>query len=41
MSPAEALPVERAEFVKLFDTADQREGVAAFLEKRKPQWLNA
>jgi enoyl-CoA hydratase/carnithine racemase len=41
MSPVEALPVERAEFVKLFDTADQREGVAAFLEKRKPQSLNA
>lgn len=41
MPPGEALPDERAEFVKLFDTADQREGVNAFLEKRAPQWRNA
>jgi 1,4-dihydroxy-2-naphthoyl-CoA synthase len=27
--------------VKLFDTVDQKEGVNAFLEKRKPAWKNA
>ena len=32
----EALAVERAAFQKLFDSADQKEGMAAFLEKRKP-----
>jgi enoyl-CoA hydratase/carnithine racemase len=32
---------ERARFVELFSTEDQREGVNAFLEKRKPQWKNA
>lgn len=31
---------EREEFVDLFDTEDQREGVTAFLEKRPPQWRN-
>jgi 1,4-dihydroxy-2-naphthoyl-CoA synthase len=25
----------------LFSTADQKEGVNAFLEKRKPEWKNA
>jgi len=35
------LPVEREAFVDLFDTLDQREGVQAFLEKRKPAWKNA
>ena len=35
-----ALPLEREKFVALFDTADQKEGVTAFLEKRKPQWVN-
>jgi enoyl-CoA hydratase/carnithine racemase len=35
------LPRERDAFVALFDTADQKEGVAAFLEKRAPQWKNA
>jgi enoyl-CoA hydratase/carnithine racemase len=35
---AAALAVERERFVDLFDGADQREGVAAFLEKRKPVW---
>jgi len=28
-------------FVDLFDTLDQKEGVQAFLEKRKPVWKNA
>ncbi len=31
---------EREAFVRLFDTQDQAEGVNAFLEKRKPQWVN-
>lgn len=34
------LPIEREAFVDLFDTQDQREGVMAFLEKRKPEWRN-
>ncbi len=34
------LPVERERFVDLFDTLDQKEGVNAFLEKRKPEWRN-
>lgn len=38
---AEGLPLEREWFVDLFDTADQKEGVNAFLEKRAPQWKNA
>jgi enoyl-CoA hydratase/carnithine racemase len=33
-----ALAVERERFVDLFDSPDQREGVNAFLEKRKPRW---
>ncbi len=28
-------------FVQLFDTKDQKEGVEAFLDKRKPNWQNA
>lgn len=38
--PAQNLIHEREAFVKLFDTMDQREGVQAFLEKRKPVWQN-
>ena len=32
---------ERDEFINLFDTNGQQEGVQAFLEKRKPQWTNS
>jgi hypothetical protein len=35
------LALERERFVDLFDGADQREGVSAFLEKRKPRWQAA
>ena len=38
--PQEALVAERDAFLTLFDTEDQREGVAAFLEKRPPRWRN-
>ncbi|MES1944024.1 enoyl-CoA hydratase [Salinisphaera sp. PC39] len=38
--PAWNLPAEREAFVGLFDTADQAEGVNAFLEKRSPEWKN-
>lgn len=38
---ASALVAEREAFVDLFDTADQAEGVNAFLAKRAPQWSNA
>jgi enoyl-CoA hydratase/carnithine racemase len=34
------LPTERESFLALFDTADQKEGVNAFLQKRKPEWSN-
>lgn len=33
-----ALALERERFIDLFDGADQREGVNAFLAKRKPVW---
>lgn len=36
----QALPLERELFANLFDTQDQSEGVAAFLEKRKANWKN-
>ena len=38
MPRAAALAVERERFVDLFDSPNQRERVAAFLEKRKPVW---
>ena len=37
---AGGLEGERDLFVDLFSTEDQREGVNAFLEKRKPEWKN-
>jgi enoyl-CoA hydratase/carnithine racemase len=39
-NPRQVLPTEREAFVALFETEDQREGVAAFLSKRAPQWRN-
>ncbi|UVE18763.1 enoyl-CoA hydratase [Pseudomonas sp. LS44] len=38
--PNSWLAEERERFVDLFDAADTREGVNAFLEKRDAQWLN-
>lgn len=40
-SHATALVSEREAFVDLFDSADQAEGVNAFLDKRAAQWKNA
>ncbi len=37
---AVSLPTERELFVDLFHTEDQKEGVNAFLQKRKPDWKN-
>lgn len=34
----DALQLEQDEFLQLFDTADQTEGMTAFLEKRKPNF---
>jgi enoyl-CoA hydratase/carnithine racemase len=34
------LAMERERFMDLFEHSDQAEGVAAFLEKRKPRWSN-
>ncbi|KAA1171905.1 enoyl-CoA hydratase [Marinobacter salinexigens] len=39
-SHADGWRMERELFVELFSTDDQREGVNAFLEKRKPEWKN-
>jgi enoyl-CoA hydratase/carnithine racemase len=39
-SISSALPLERELFVSLFDTKDQVEGVQAFLNKRKANWVN-
>ncbi len=35
---SEGLAAERRLFYSLFATQDQKEGMAAFIEKRKPQW---
>ena len=35
---SEGLEFERKNFWSLFETEDQKEGMAAFLEKRKPKW---
>lgn len=39
-APTTWLPAERERFVDLFDAADTREGVNAFLEKRPAHWRN-
>jgi enoyl-CoA hydratase/carnithine racemase len=38
LAPQHLLPLERERFVGLFDSADQKEGVQAFLEKRAARW---
>jgi enoyl-CoA hydratase len=38
---AEGVRFERRLFHASFATADQKEGMAAFAEKRAPQWKNA
>jgi enoyl-CoA hydratase len=35
---ADALDIERGAFAALFATADQKEGMGAFIEKRPPNW---
>ena len=35
---SEGLSVEKQEFYNLFATEDQKEGMQAFIEKRKPDW---
>ena len=37
-SLAEGIRFERRVFHALFATADQKEGMAAFLDKRRPVW---
>jgi enoyl-CoA hydratase/carnithine racemase len=37
---AEGVIFERRIFHALFATQDQKEGMNAFVEKRKPQWKN-
>ena len=39
-SHADGWRMERELFVELFSTEDQKEGVNAFLDKRKPEWKN-
>jgi enoyl-CoA hydratase len=41
MSLAEGLRFERRLFHSLFATRDQKEGMAAFVEKRKPEWTHS
>ena len=38
MSLESALSLEREGIFRLFETADAKEGLAAFAEKRKPSW---
>ena len=40
MPRQQALVLEREYFVDLFDSEDQKEGVQAFLEKRRAEWKN-
>ncbi len=35
---SDGLAVEKQEFYNLFATEDQKEGMQAFIEKRKPEW---
>ena len=37
---AASFALERQLFVQLWDSEDQKEGVSAFVEKRKPEWKN-
>ena len=37
-SLSEGLADEKQEFYSLFDSEDQKEGMQAFIEKRKPEW---
>ena len=34
----DGLEIERRNFYLLFDTEDQKEGMRAFIEKRKPEY---
>ena len=36
---SDGLADERRAFYFLFSTADQKEGMAAFIKKRKPEWM--
>ncbi|HVN16808.1 MAG TPA: enoyl-CoA hydratase-related protein, partial [Anaerolineales bacterium] len=38
LSLTDAIHEERREFYNLFATEDQKEGMRAFIEKRKPEW---
>ena len=37
---AEGVKFERRLFHSAFDTEDQKEGIAAFLDKRRAEWKN-